>query len=74
MTKQCKEFKLFDVVVTVNTSAGKSYVEDWASRNATEAEQYAAETSCCGDVASVIFENAREHKKLMYKNGVAGVE
>ena len=62
-----EQFKLGVVVVTVHTSDGKSNIEDWNPKDASEAEEYASETSLCSDVVSVDFEDHHTGKKVTFK-------
>ncbi|MDD2892555.1 MAG: hypothetical protein PHF20_01380 [Halothiobacillaceae bacterium] len=63
-----KEFKLGAVCVTVHTVDGEENLEDWNPRDAAEAKEYAEETSCCGDVKFVVFEDVRKNEHLVFNN------
>lgn len=71
MNERSNSFKLGVVVVSVHTLGDKTHIEDWNPRDAAKAKKYAIETSCCGDVASVDFENGKTGKFLTFKNGAA---
>lgn len=71
MGMKSDSFELGVIVVSVHTLGGKTHIEDWNPRDAAKAKIYAAETSCCGDVAYVDFENGKTGKFLTFKNGTA---
>lgn len=71
MNERSNSFELGVVVVSVHTLDSETHIEDWNPRDAAKAKIYAIETSCCGDVASVDFENGKTGKFLTFKNGTA---
>jgi hypothetical protein len=61
-----RTFLLGVVTVEVTTSDGRCFLEDWDPRDSDEAEEYARETSACGDVLSVRFSNVRPGRELTF--------